>query len=147
LYATYDIEGNHFLDNVDVGGVTLMPEYSDLGLPYLLGLLNSSLLRWYFPFVSAPFRGGWRSANRQFLSQLPIRANNPDDLHDAIRHRRVIALVEQMLALHKQRASAHTAADREMCQRQIDATDAQIDALVYALYGLTEEEIQIVEGA
>jgi hypothetical protein len=29
-----------------------------------------------------------------------------------------------------------------MCQRQIDATDAQIDALVYALYGLTEEEIR-----
>ena len=36
--------------------------------------------------------------------------------------------------------------DREMYQRLIDATDAQIDALVYALYGLTEEEIKIVEG-
>jgi len=36
---------------------------------------------------------------------------------------------------------------RELYQRQIDATDAQIDALVYALYGLTEEEIRIVEGA
>jgi hypothetical protein len=32
-------------------------------------------------------------------------------------------------------------------QRQIDATDAQIDRLVYDLYGLTEEEIAIVEGA
>jgi hypothetical protein len=45
----------------------------------------------------------------------------------------IVALVEQMLALHKQRAAAHIAADREMCQRQIDATDAQIDAVVYAL--------------
>ena len=41
---------------------------------------------------------------------------------------------------------AQTAADREMYQRQIDATDTEIDALVYALYGLTEEEIRIVEG-
>ena len=31
-------------------------------------------------------------------------------------------------------------------QRQIDATDNQIDQLVYQLYGLTEEEIKIVEG-
>jgi hypothetical protein len=32
-------------------------------------------------------------------------------------------------------------------QRQIAATDKQIDALVYELYGLTEDEIRIVEGA
>ena len=33
-----------------------------------------------------------------------------------------------------------------MYQRQIEATDRQIDALVYELYGLTEEEIKIIEG-
>ncbi len=43
--------------------------------------------------------------------------------------------------------AARTQADRELYQRQIDATDKQIDALVYELYGLTEEEIAIVEGA
>ena len=37
-------------------------------------------------------------------------------------------------------------ADKELYQRQIEATDRQIDALVYELYGLTEEEIEIVEG-
>ncbi len=31
-------------------------------------------------------------------------------------------------------------------QRQIDATDQQIDRLVYELYGLTDDEIQLVEG-
>jgi len=31
-------------------------------------------------------------------------------------------------------------------QAQIDATDQQIDRLVYALYGLTAKEIEIVEG-
>lgn len=30
--------------------------------------------------------------------------------------------------------------------RQIEATDSQIDRLVYELYGLTEEEIRIVEA-
>ncbi len=37
--------------------------------------------------------------------------------------------------------------ERTMLQRQIEATDRQIDALVYELYGLTEEEIRIVEEA
>ncbi|MBI4673236.1 MAG: hypothetical protein HY741_16415 [Chloroflexi bacterium] len=41
--------------------------------------------------------------------------------------------------------AARTQADRESYQRQIDATDKQIDALVYDLYALTEEEIAIVE--
>jgi hypothetical protein len=41
---------------------------------------------------------------------------------------------------------ANTHQERTVIQRQIDATDKQIDALVYELYGLTEEEITIVEG-
>ena len=37
-------------------------------------------------------------------------------------------------------------ADTKLYQRQIDATDAEIDALVYELYGLTEEDIGNVAG-
>jgi hypothetical protein len=37
--------------------------------------------------------------------------------------------------------------DNNMLQAQIDVTNRQIDRLVYELYGLTEEEIRIVEGA
>ena len=35
--------------------------------------------------------------------------------------------------------------DKELYERQIKFVDAQIDGLVYDLYGLTEEEIEIVE--
>ena len=59
----------------------------------------------------------------------------------------LVALVERILALHKRLAAATIPADKELCQRQIEATDRQIDALVYELYGLTEGEIKIVEGA
>ncbi len=37
--------------------------------------------------------------------------------------------------------------ERTMLQRQIEATDRQIDGPAYELYGLTEEEIKIVEEA
>jgi hypothetical protein len=42
--------------------------------------------------------------------------------------------------------ASQTPYEQELLQREIDATDAQIDRLVYDLYGLTEEEIKIVEG-
>ena len=53
---------------------------------------------------------------------------------------------DQMLDLHKQLAAAKTPADKTAIQRQIDATDRQIDQLVYELYGLTDEEIAIVDA-
>jgi hypothetical protein len=48
---------------------------------------------------------------------------------------------------NRQLASAKAPHDKTVLQAQIDATDRQIDRLVYDLYGLTEEEIKIVEGA
>jgi len=53
-------------------------------------------------------------------------------------------LVEQMLAPHEQLPAARIGQEKTVIQRQIEATDEQIDRLVYKLYELTEEEISIV---
>ena len=58
----------------------------------------------------------------------------------------VSGLVERMLALHKQLGAAKMPDEKRRLERQIEATDGEIDRLVYELYGLTEEEIRIVEG-
>jgi hypothetical protein len=50
-----------------------------------------------------------------------------------------------MLDLHKQLPKAKTPHEQESLNRTIKATDNQIDALVYELYGLNEEDIRIVE--
>jgi hypothetical protein len=59
----------------------------------------------------------------------------------------MVSLVERMLDLHKRLAETKTGHEKTLLQRQIEATDKQIDALVYELYGLTEEEIRIIEEA
>ena len=84
--------------------------------------------------------------NCQYIEQLPIRLINFSDSADVARHALMVALVESMLSLHRQAAAARLPQDKEMLQRQIEATDAQIDRLVYELYGLSEEEIKLVEG-
>jgi hypothetical protein len=58
----------------------------------------------------------------------------------------MVEMVEGMLELHKQLPAARTPDAKDRIQRQITAADKQIDTLVYELYGLTEEEIAIVEG-
>jgi hypothetical protein len=58
----------------------------------------------------------------------------------------MVSLVTAMLDLHRQLAAARTAKEKTAIQRIIDATDKEIDRVVYELYELTEEEIGIVEG-
>jgi len=58
-------------------------------------------------------------------------------------------IVERMLTLQKERQSVRREDDLDRVrnlERQIAQVDAEIDQRVYALYGLTEEEIKIVEG-
>jgi len=77
-------------------------------------------------------------------TRIPIRPINFSDPADKARHGKMVSLVERMLALHKQ--SPRTPQEQEMVRREIESTDRAIDRLVYELYGLTEEEIGIVEG-
>ena len=81
-----------------------------------------------------------------YLSQIPIRTINFSDPAEAALHSRMVALVEQMLSLHTRRAAAHNPQELELLARQIETADQAIDTLVYQLYGLTPEEIKLVEG-
>ncbi len=71
---------------------------------------------------------------------MPLAANKA-------RHDWMVALVEQMLAAKKQLAGAQSDKDKDFYANRCDGLDRQIDALVYDLYALTPDEIQIVEGA
>jgi len=114
---------------------------------YLLGLLNSALITFFYENLSSTYRGGYLRFIYQYLVQIPIRTINFDDPEDIARHDKMVALVERMLGLHKKLAAATIPADKQLYQRQIEATDRQIDALVHELYGLTQKEIEIVEDA
>ena len=58
----------------------------------------------------------------------------------------MVALVSQMLELHKSKAGAKTQSEVDVYERQIKSVDEAIDRLVYELYGLSEEEIKIIEN-
>ena len=114
---------------------------------YLLGILNSALIFFLFRNMLPKLRGDFFEPSYIFFKNFPIRVIDHANQQDENRHAHMVALVEGMLALHKQAAAARLPQEKEMIQRQIQTTDRQIDRLVYELYGLTEEEIKIVEEA
>jgi hypothetical protein len=147
LAAYLDQSDNYYFINVTTGGYGITGDESSGSLTYLCGLLNSRLLDFYFKRVSTPFHGGYFAANKQYIEQLPIRPIDFSSSTDTAIHGHMVKLVDQMIDLRAQLSNAKTPHENEALQRQIDATDKQIDQLVYQLYGLTDEEIKIVEGA
>jgi hypothetical protein len=74
---------------------------------------------------------------------MPLILCHRETAHDAI-----IGLVEEILDLQKlrQKAEAGKEDKRFALQKRIQELDEEIDRRVYELYGLTEDEIKVVEG-
>ncbi|MFN4147587.1 MAG: Eco57I restriction-modification methylase domain-containing protein [Runella sp.] len=97
---------------------------------YLLAIANSKLLWWFLKTTGDTLQGDARTFKTNYLNPFPLPEKVSDEAEKQIADK-----VKEVLAIKKQNPSA-------------DTTDLenQIDQLVYQLYGLTEEEIRIVEG-
>jgi hypothetical protein len=146
LYCRLLIDSSAYCLMASGGFSITVDQESRLSPNYVLGLLNSRLLYWRLRTISNIFRGGWITCTKQYVGTLPIFTINFSNPSDVQRHDQIVSLVDRMLSLHQQLANAKTPTEKTLLQRQIDTTDHQIDALVYELYGLTDEEIRLVEG-
>ena len=103
---------------------TMLTPYS----PYLLALLNSTLVDWYFRSIGVERDGGFYEYKPMFIESLPIPKINEAEQEPFIK------LVDEILAAKATDANADT-----------EPLEWEIDRLVYDLYGLTEEEDTAVE--
>lgn len=143
IFPDIAAEGNFALE--PEGGVystntTYIIPTADL---YLLGVLNSNVVNWFYTNLSATYRGGYLRFIYQYVSQIPI-----PQPPDAAQHDELVALVERMLALKRDWAAetALFSERRHDLAAQIAQTDAEIDRLVCALYGLTAAETALALG-
>ena len=123
-----------------------------LGDLYLLGILNSRLFWFAISNISIPFgiRGGKYRYRLiyQYMQKVPIRPINSGDLDEMAQHDRMVTLVERMIELNKRKHSGKLAPSQiDRMDREIAATDEEIDNLVYELYGITDEERKIIEAS
>jgi hypothetical protein len=113
---------------------------------FVLGILNSKLSFWFLRQISNIFRGGWITCTKQYFGELPIIRLDLKKPADKSRHDKLVLLVDKLMGLMPKLRAATAERERATLQNAVTATDQQIDALVYDLYGLTEDEIKLVEG-
>jgi len=107
-------------------------------LKYILGILNSNLMNYYH-------KNKYLDQSKELFQKILIENAKEFPIHhidfsnkgEKSLHDRLVKLVDEMLKLNKY---------PDKNRIKIQAKDKEIDELVYKLYGLTEEEIKIVEG-
>jgi hypothetical protein len=115
-------------------------------IEFILGVLNSRLVSYlYIRQVTQAVKDDFPQVTIKDLESLPF----PSAASTAGVSEKLVDLVKQMLELKKQQARApkkQSPSHKQLLDQKIAITDHQIDALVYELHGLTEEEIRIVGG-
>lgn len=143
IRRTGDILCAVFSQNVELIESTLYILTSEnIDLKYLLSIINSRLLTFYLRQKLITNKQGYPQILMWQLEQIPIITNADNNCK-----KKLINLVDQIIHLKNSSTKINFPQEKAVIQRQIDAVDKEIDRLVYELYGLTEEEIKIVESS
>jgi len=123
---------------------TQLEEYSlNYKNEYIIGILNSKI----GTYLLNEIRGeGNIDINPEYLKNIPIPEIEFNNTESKQSHDHIVELVKQMLDAKKQLQIAKTDRDKTYYERRCSDLDSAIDSEVYKLYGLTEEEIKIVEN-
>jgi type I restriction-modification system DNA methylase subunit len=114
---------------------------------YLLGIMGSHLIAFFIRTYFDEATKAFPQIKVTQLKMIPIKTIDFKNPSDKNQHDKMVGLVERMLELNKKVNELKNPQEKERVQRQIEMTDCEIDKLVYELYGLTEDEIKIVEGS
>ena len=126
LYFSYDDKGYFVLDSM-----FMINCKNKNTIKYLIGILNSKLSRLYIKLTSATLGSGTYGA-KIYIEKIPIPKidNTNKKLVD-----KIINNINEILKIKNKNSNA-----------DISEIEGEIDKIVYWLYGLSEEEIKIIEG-
>jgi type I restriction-modification system DNA methylase subunit len=109
---------------------------------FLLGILNSKVSKYFLVNTCDKVQGGFYRLKIIYVAKIPIPIIGKSQ-EKAVNL--IIQLVTNLLNLNKQLQSITLDTQRQQIQRAIDHSEKRIDELVYELYGLTEEEVAVVD--
>ena len=137
------------LDNKDeyilLNTVNQLENISNLDTKFILAILNSKLISWYaYRFIYSKAIMTMQFDNPT-TSRIPMPSVDLTKKSDKEVHDKLVKLVDNIIAINKKLVGENNPNTKEILERQVRALDGEIDKLVYGLYGLTEEEINIIE--
>ena len=131
--SRFCMAGEEFFYGDTVCGITLRDDVRE-DLRFVLALLNSKLMEFVFKKTAVPKANGFFIYKTMFLKNLPLIRINFSDPKERATHDELVKLVDRATA----------AATKGLGMGPIEA---EIDRLVYQLYGLNEMEIRIIKDA
>jgi adenine-specific DNA-methyltransferase len=134
LIGTYE-SGEYYATN-SIHTTILREGIREFHLKYLLGLLNSKLISFYYRKLLPEDGQLFSQVKLVNLRQLPMKQASDEE------QQQVIGYVDALLQANK---LLHTPAEREKMEREIQEIDDILDRKVYALYQLSPDEIDLVE--
>lgn len=140
LIGTLDIDKFYALNTL----IVMNKKVGTVGdIRYFLGVFNSKLMNWYYTTFLKSTKKVFSEIQARQISNLPIKYGSEKMQHI------VVELVAKIISLNKHlsKLSDKNSNEAQRLKAEIDQTDQEIDRLVYELYGLTEDEIKIVEEA
>ena len=108
-------------------------------LKFLTAILNSNVIKFWLRY-KGKMQGDNFQVDKEPLLELPLIV--PTESEQA--HLSVLA--DQMITAQEQLNSATSDSDKNFLQQRVDILDKQINTVVYGLYGLTADEVKVVEG-
>lgn len=111
---------------------------------YLLGILNSTLLDWYYWCLNPEKGEGLAEVKRTNIARLPIYRIDFKNKKDVEKHDNITSLVDKMIGLQNQLILETNPHSQDKIERAIETVNKQINTAIFQLYGITKEEIEIV---
>ena len=113
---------------------------ANIDLKYLTGILNSKLIAFWLK-NKGKMQGSNYQVDKEPLLNIPI-VNTKDEKVKS----KLVKLVDNIIAINNKLVGENNPNTKEILERQVRALDGEIDRLVYGLYGLSDNEIRIIEN-
>ena len=113
---------------------------------YLLGLLNSNLVGWWYQQLIPEKGRVFAEVKVVNLEKIPIKIIDQKNTADKANYDEIVRLVGQLLHLNIEIKDAKLQSQIDQLQQHIAHCEDKINRLVYQIYGLSDNEIKIVEG-
>ena len=145
IIAALDTENYYSFASTNL--IIIKDEFKDIySYELICALLNSKLINFYYVKNFTNASTLTVNISKTFLEKIPLPLIDLNNKEDKEMHDKIVNLVDNIIALNKKLSAEKNPNSITIINRQINALDKQIDALVYKLYNLNDEEIKIIEG-
>ncbi|MCX7998646.1 MAG: Eco57I restriction-modification methylase domain-containing protein, partial [Leptospiraceae bacterium] len=122
-----------------------LKDASTLNLKFLLGIINSKLVKYFWKKKNSDEKKQFPKIKKEALLSLPIPVIDFQNKVQKTKHDTIVKYVEEILSLYEEKNQVQVPHVLSQLQQKIDYYEKSINEIVYEIYGLTKEEIQIVE--